>query len=101
MTEGRRQSRVWRLRRLAQALGLGVVVSVGVVALSQIGTLAGWETRAIDAFLFFRDRVPAPDIVLVVIDDQAFRELGERQPLSRGYLAQVAGLLLESGARVV
>ena len=88
-------------RRVMQALALGVVVSVGVAVLSQIGALAGWETRAIDAFLFFRDRVAVPDIVLVVIDEQDFHDLGNRQPLSREYLATLAGLLLDSGASVV
>jgi adenylate cyclase len=78
-----------------------VVVSIGVTALSRVGVLSGWETRAVDAFLFFRDRVPAPEIVLVVIDEEAFKELGERQPLSRRYLADLGDFLLRSGARVV
>jgi len=37
----------------------------------------------------------------VNIDDAAFQEMGERQPLPRPYLAQLAEFLLESGARVV
>ena len=86
---------------MLRALLLGVAVSVAVTALSQIGVLAGWETRAVDTFLFFRDRVPAPEIVLVLIDEEAFRELGERQPLSRRYLADLGEFLLQSGARVV
>lgn len=86
---------------MVQALALGVVVSVGVATLSQIGALAGWETRAVDAFLFFRDRIAVPDIVLVVIDEEAFHDLGNRQPLSREYLATLVGLLLDSGASVV
>jgi len=87
--------------RVLRALLLGVAVSVAVTALSRVGALSGWETRAVDAFLFFRDRVPAPEIVLVVIDEEAFRELGERQPLSRRYLADLGDFLLRSGARVV
>ncbi len=94
---GRRPS----LRRLLQALALGVCVSVGVTALSRIGVLAGWETRAVDTFLFLRDRERSPDIALVLVDEDAFRELGERQPLSRRYLAELGELLLRSGARVV
>ncbi len=88
-------------RRIVRALALGVAVSVAVTALSRVGALAGWETRAVDAFLFLRERAPAPEIVLVVIDDEAFRELGERQPLSRRYLAELGEFLLRSGARVV
>jgi len=88
-------------RRVIRALALGVLVSVGVTALSHVGVLAGWETRAVDAFLFFRDREPSPDIAVALVDEDAFRELGERQPLSRRYLADLGELLLQSGARVV
>jgi adenylate cyclase len=35
------------------------------------------------------------------VDEDAFRELGDRQPLSRRYLAELGELLLRSGARVV
>jgi class 3 adenylate cyclase len=80
---------------------VGLLVSVGVTGLSHSGVLSGWETRAVDAFLFLRDRVPAPEIVLVVIDDDAFLALGQRQPLSRRYVADLADFLLRSGARVV
>jgi adenylate cyclase len=89
------------VRRVAQALLLGVAVSVGVTALSRVGVFAGWETRAVDAFLFLRDRVPAPEIVLVLVDEESFAALGERQPLSRRYLADLGEFLLVSGARVV
>lgn len=88
-------------RRVVRALTLGVAVSVVVTALSRVGALGGWETRAVDAFLFLRERAPAPEIVLVVVDDEAFRELGARQPLSRRYLADLGEFLLRSGARVV
>lgn len=80
---------------------VGLLVSIGVTGLSRTGVLAGWETRAVDVFLFLRDRVPAPEIVLVVIDDDAFRALGHRQPLPRHYVADLADFLLTSGAKVV
>lgn len=98
---GQRRWSIPGLRRVAQALLLGVAVSVGVTALSRVGVLSGWETRAVDAFLFLRDRVPAPEIVLVLIDEESFAALGERQPLSRRYLADLGDFLLQSGARVV
>jgi CHASE2 domain-containing sensor protein len=60
--------------------------------LSRVGALAGWETRAVDTFLALRDRGSAPDLVIIPIDEAAFRELGERQPLSRRYLADLTGL---------
>jgi len=80
---------------------VGLLVSVAVTALSRTGVLAGWETRAVDTFLFLRDRVAAPEITLVVIDVDAFQALGQRQPLSRRYVADLADFLLKSGARVV
>ncbi len=80
---------------------VGLLVSVAVTALSRTGVLAGWETRAVDAFLFLRDREAAPEITLVLIDDDAFQALGQRQPLSRRYVADLADFLLKSGARVV
>lgn len=89
------------VRRVINALLLGVAVSVGVTAVSRVGALSGWETLAVDAFLVLRDRVPAPEIVLVVIDEDSFAALGERQPLSRRYLADLGEFLLRSGARVV
>lgn len=89
------------VRRVVNALLLGVAVSVGVTAVSRVGALSGWETLAVDAFLVLRDRVPAPEIVLVVIDEDSFAALGERQPLSRRYLADLGEFLLRSGARVV
>jgi adenylate cyclase len=88
-------------RRVLRALLLGVAVSLAVTGLSRVGVLAGWETRAVDAFLFLRDRIPAPGIVLVVIDEASFAALGERQPIPRGYLAELGEFLLQSGARVV
>jgi adenylate cyclase len=83
------------------ALLLGAAVSLGVTLLSQVGAFAGWQTRAVDVFQFVRDRDPAPEIALVLVDEDAFRELGERQPLSRRFLADLADFLLRSGARVV
>ena len=88
-------------RRVLHALLLGIGISVAVTAASRVGALAGWETRMVDTFLFFRDRLPSPDIVLVVIDEEAFQSLQERQPLPRRYLATLGELLLKSGARVV
>ena len=87
--------------RVVRAMLVGLLVSLVVTGLSRIGLLAGWETRAVDAFLFLRDRVPAPEIVVVMVDDDAFQALGQRQPLSRRYVADLADFLLRSGAKVV
>jgi adenylate cyclase len=87
--------------RVIRATLVGLLISLAVTGLSRTGLFAGWETRAVDAFLFLRDRVPTPEIVLVLIDDDAFQALGQRQPLSRRYLADLADVLLKSGAKVV
>jgi adenylate cyclase len=98
----RAAGRLTRLRgRLLRAIAIGLVVSAAVTGLSRLGLFAGWEARAVDAFVFLREQEPAPDIVLVTIDEDAFRELGERQPLSRRYLADLGEFLMRSGARVV
>ena len=83
------------------ALLLGAAVSLAVIGLSRVGVFSGWETRAVDAFQFMRDRDAPTGIVLVHIDEDAFRDLGERQPLSRRYLAELVDFLIRSGARVV
>src|SRR5262245_6041035 len=88
-------------RSVLRALLFGIAVSVAVTGLSRVGVLAGWETRAVDAFLFLRDPVRAPGIVVVALDEEAFRSVGERQPISRRYLADLCEVLLRSGARVV
>src|SRR5256712_10188427 len=88
-------------RRVVYALLLGLGVSVFVTVSSRLGSLGGWETSVVDTFLYFRPRAPSPDIVLVVVDEAAFQELGERQPLSRRYLADLAEVLMRAGARAV
>jgi adenylate cyclase len=88
-------------RSVLRALLIGIAVSVAVTALSRVGVLTGWETRAVDTFLFLRDPVRAPGIVVVTLDEEAFRSVGERQPISRRYLADLCDVLLRSGARVV
>ncbi len=88
-------------RRVLRTLALGIAVSLAVTLLSRIGLFAGWETRVVDTFLFLRARQPESEIVLVVIDEEAFAALGERQPLPRRYLADLADFLMKSGARVV
>jgi adenylate cyclase len=90
-----------RRGEVVPALLLGVVVSLATIGLSSIGVFEGWQTRAVDAFQFLRDREPPAEIAVVHIDEDTFRELGERQPLPRRFLADLADFLLKSGARVV
>ncbi len=98
-----------RLRLLAaranapvvRALLLGLAVSVVVTALSRVGYYSGWEARAVDKFLFFRERIASPALAIVAIDEDTFQALGERQPLDRRFLTDLTEFLLRSGARVV
>ena len=88
-------------RPVVRALLLGLAVSVGITLLSHTGYYGGWERRAVDTFLFLRERVPSPAIVVVAIDDDAFKAVEERQPLDRRFLGELTDFLLRSGARAV
>ena len=72
-----------RKRRFYKSLVLGFSVSLLTSLASYMGYLEGFEAKALDFLLWMRGRVKSPEIVLVQIDDQAFRNLGERQPLPR------------------
>ncbi len=88
-------------KRVVRALLVGIALSLAVTALSRVNAIAGWEKRLVDSFVYVWTSAPAPEIVLVVIDEDAFREMGQRQPLPRRYLADLGDYLLRSGARVV
>ncbi len=94
-----------RARQVIRALVLGIAVSLAVAAVSRYTFLYGWQKRAVDtslyAFFKLRGPAPVPDIVLVGITEEDFKALGERQPISRRYLADLGDFLLQSGARVV
>ena len=90
-----------RRRRFYRSLTLGIAASLIVSLVSYFGYLQGWEAKAFDLFLRVRGRVKSPEIVLVEIDDAAFRSLGEKQPLPREYLAGLIEVLGRSGAKVI
>src|SRR5256885_6543909 len=90
-----------RRRRFYRSVVLGVAVSLIVSLLSALGYLQGFEAKALDLLLWARGRVKSPEIVLVQIDDAAFRRLGEKQPLPRDYLAGLTEVLARSGAKVI
>src|SRR5213594_1296617 len=90
-----------RKRRFYKSLVLGFSVSLLTSLASYMGYLEGFEAKALDFLLWMRGRVKSPEIVLVQIDDQAFRNLGERQPLPRSYLAALIDVLDKSGAKVI
>lgn len=90
-----------RKRRFYKSLAIGISASLLTFLASFLGYFEGFEARALDLLLWLRGRVKSPEIVLVQIDDQAFRRLGEKQPLSRTYLASLIEVLDKGGAKVI
>ncbi|MBI2211938.1 MAG: CHASE2 domain-containing protein, partial [Deltaproteobacteria bacterium] len=90
-----------RKRRFYKSLVLALSVSLVTSLASTMGYLETFEARALDLLLWARGRIKSPEIVLVHIDDQAFRNLEEKQPLPRSYLASLIEVLARSGAKVI
>lgn len=90
-----------RKRRFYKSLVLALSVSLLTSLASYRGYFEGFEAKALDLLLWLRGQVKSPEIVLVHIDDQAFRNLGEKQPLPRSYLASIIEVLAKSGAKVI
>jgi len=90
-----------RKRRFYRSLVLALSVSLLTSLASYMGYFEGFEAKASDLLLWVRGRIKSPEIVLVHIDDQAFRNLGENQPLPRSYLAGIIEVLAKSGAKVI
>jgi adenylate cyclase len=90
-----------RKRRFYKSLVLGLSVSIITSFASTMGYLQGFEAKALDFLLWMRGRVKSPEIVLVQIDDRAFANLGEKQPLPRSYIAGLIEVLGRSGAKVI
>ena len=90
-----------RKRRFFKSLVLALSVSLLTSLASYMGYLEGFEAKALDFLLWARGQVKSPEIVLVHIDDQAFRNMGEKQPLPRSYLASIIEVLAKSGAKVI
>jgi len=90
-----------RKRRFHKSLIIALSVSVLTSYASYMGYLEGLETKALDFLLWLRGQQKSPEIVLVQIDDQAFHNLGEKQPLPRAYLAGLIELVARGGAKVI
>jgi len=66
-----------------------------------LGYFERFEAMALDFLLRLRGQIRSPEIVLVQIDEVAFRNLGERQPIPRAYLAGLIEVLARGGATVI
>ncbi|MBI3825972.1 MAG: adenylate/guanylate cyclase domain-containing protein [Candidatus Rokubacteria bacterium] len=93
----------WRLRRrrLLQVWAVGFAASVVVTTLSAGGYLESTQARGLDLLLRLRGASLRSDVVIVAIDDRDFEALGQRQPISRDYLARIVRGLRRAGAVVV
>ncbi len=90
-----------RKRRFYKSLILATAVSLLACLASFIGYFDALEAKALDLLFWLRGQQKSPEIVLVQIDDQAFRNLGEKQPLPRSYLAGLIDLVARGGAKVI
>jgi adenylate cyclase len=90
-----------RKRRFYKSLILALSVSLLTSLASYMGYFDGLEAKALDFLFWLRGQQKSPEIILVQIDDQAFRNLGEKQPLPRDYLAGLIELVTRSGAKVI
>lgn len=90
-----------RKRRFYKSLILALSVSLLTSLASYLGYFDRLEAKALDFLFWLRDQEKSPEIVLVQIDDQAFRNLGEKQPLPRAYLAGLIDLIARGGAKVI
>jgi len=78
-----------------------VAASVLVTVASSLGYLEGWQARALDLLQRLQGVRHPSDVVIVAIDEAAFKGLGGRQPIARDYLARVVRGIARSGAAVV
>ncbi len=90
----------WRRRRLLQLWGAGIAASVVVTLASSFGYLGSKRASSLDILVRLRGQRTASSVAIAAVDDQAFRSLGQRQPLPRDYLAKVVRGLQRSGAAV-
>jgi adenylate cyclase len=93
----------WRARRsrLLQLWAVGLTSSLLVTVLSALGSFEGFQARALDLLQGLRGQQYPSDVVIVAIDDDAFKRLGGQQPLSREYLARLVRGVQRMGAAVV
>jgi adenylate cyclase len=90
----------WRARRqrLLQIWAVGLAVSVVVTAASGMGYLERFQATALDILQKLQGRRYPSRVIIVAIDDDAFKNIGGRSPIPRDYLARVIRGIGRSGA---
>src|SRR5919199_1999883 len=87
-----------RLTRAAASILAGLAVGAGAVAAGAGGALDRVEGDTIDLRFDVRGARPAPDVVVVAIDDVTFGELNQRWPFPRALHARAIDRLRAAGA---
>ena len=90
-----------RKRRLSKSLTIGLAVCLLTSLASYIGYFDTLGANTLDFLFWLRGRQRSPEIIIVKIDDEAFRKLNQKQPLPRSYLASLIRLIGQSGAKVI
>ncbi len=80
---------------------VGLIASLLVAGMSALGYLDVFQRRVLDFMIWWKPVERPADVVIVAIDEEAFRLLGERQPLPRRNLAALLRLLHACGPRAV
>jgi adenylate cyclase len=86
------------LTRAAASILAGLAVGAGAVAAGAGGALDRVEGDTIDLRFDVRGARPAPDVVVVAIDDVTFGELNQRWPFPRALHARAIDRLRAAGA---
>ncbi|GAB4490303.1 MAG: adenylate/guanylate cyclase domain-containing protein [Thermodesulfovibrionales bacterium] len=86
-----------RRRKLFRIAAVGLAASILVTGMSSLGYLDALQRRVLDFMIWWRPAEPPEDVVIAAIDDEAFRMLGEQQPLPRKRLASLLRLIQACG----
>jgi len=93
--------RAARKKKLLRFALVSVVTSLMVTASSYMGYFEPVQRKALDLMVWWKEKERPSQIVIVVIDDEAFQYLGEKQPLPRKELASLIDLLKRCDAKVI
>ena len=93
--------RLPRLTRTAATLLVGLAVGAAVAVVELTGALDRVEGDTIDLRFELRGTRPAPDLVIVAIDDVTFSELNRRWPFPRELHARAIDRLRAAGVRQI
>lgn len=90
-----------RRRKLVRIAAVGLAASLLVTGMSWLGYLDALQRRVLDFMIWWRPAELPENVVIAAIDDEAFRMLGEQQPLPRKRLAALVRLIQACGPAAV